>query len=85
MADPPALSTSLDSDDHGNDRDPDADIEGAQDSTVLHAQDVSSSTLDHETQPADNQAPLPSAQHNRKDATLREFLSKMDDYAPIVR
>jgi hypothetical protein len=23
-------------------------------------------------------------QHNRKDATLREFLAKMDDYAPIV-
>lgn len=25
------------------------------------------------------------AQQNRKDVTLREFLSKMDDYAPIVR
>lgn len=25
------------------------------------------------------------AHHNRKDVTLREFLSKMDDYAPIVR
>ena len=24
------------------------------------------------------------AHHNRKDVSLREFLSKMDDYAPIV-
>lgn len=30
------------------------------------------------------QAPPTSTQQNRKDATLREFISKMDDYAPIV-
>ncbi|KIW64105.1 hypothetical protein PV04_09062 [Phialophora macrospora] len=35
-------------------------------------------------QRATGSAPSGSAQHNRKDVTLREFLSKMDDYAPII-
>ncbi|EXJ55577.1 transcription initiation factor TFIID subunit 10 [Cladophialophora yegresii CBS 114405] len=35
-------------------------------------------------QPATGSAPSGLAQHNRKDVTLREFLSKMDDYAPII-
>ncbi|ETI21136.1 hypothetical protein G647_07480 [Cladophialophora carrionii CBS 160.54] len=35
-------------------------------------------------QPTTGSAPSGLAQHNRKDVTLREFLSKMDDYAPII-
>ncbi len=51
--------------------------------------EASSGTLDHdftqsETQPAETTTSGLS-HHNRKDVTLREFLSKMDDYAPIVR
>ena len=42
-----------------------------------------SSNTDQDMQEAQPQPTA--AQHNRKDATLREFLSKMDDYAPIVR
>ncbi len=38
---------------------------------------------------ADSSAPAPSAHEpklpTRKDASLKEFLNKMDDYAPIVR
>ena len=49
--------------------------------------EASSGTLENEftqseTQPATTTG-LP--HQNRKDVTLREFLSKMDDYAPIVR
>ena len=61
-------------------------------STTARNPEVSSGTLDHEftqseTQPATQAATTTSglAHHNRKDVTLREFLSKMDDYAPIVR
>lgn len=35
-------------------------------------------------QPATGAGPSGLSHQNRKDATLREFLSKMDDYAPIV-
>ena len=49
-------------------------------------QDHSSSTMDHDYNPQPETQPSQSApHHNRKDATLREFLSKMDEYAPIVR
>jgi hypothetical protein len=37
-------------------------------------------TTQNDTQPTSGIA----AHHNRKDVSLREFLSKMDDYAPIV-
>lgn len=41
------------------------------------------------TTAADPSAPAPSAHESRlptrKDASLKEFLNKMDDYAPIVR
>jgi hypothetical protein len=40
-------------------------------------------TAQSEAQPATTTSGL--QQQNRKDVTLREFLSKMDDYAPIVR
>ncbi|RMZ75348.1 hypothetical protein DV738_g5517, partial [Chaetothyriales sp. CBS 135597] len=49
------------------------------------------SAMDADTQVSDTQRPAPAATststgayHNRKDATLREFLSKMDEYAPII-
>jgi len=49
------------------------------------AQDHSSSTMDHDYNPQpEGQSSQHAAHHNRKDVTLREFLSKMDDYAPIV-
>jgi hypothetical protein len=52
--------------------------------------EASSGTLDHdftqsETQPAETTTTSGLANQNRKDVTLREFLSKMDEYAPIVR
>jgi hypothetical protein len=49
-------------------------------------QDNSSATMDHDYNPQpEAQASQHASHHNRKDATLREFISKMDDYAPIVR
>jgi len=45
---------------------------------------ASSATMDHEPSQPDAQPATSAAQQSRKDATLREFLSKMDDYAPIV-
>lgn len=48
-------------------------------------QDHSSSTMDHDhSAQAEGQSSGNAPHHNRKDATLREFLSKMDEYAPIV-
>ncbi|KAF7503473.1 hypothetical protein GJ744_003702 [Endocarpon pusillum] len=78
--------------------DVDADLEMEDDTTrdpqAQHTQDTSSSTLDHEpTTQTDTQPQQPEQQPNstshgpppsRKDASLREFLSKMDDYAPII-
>ncbi|EXJ94361.1 hypothetical protein A1O1_02755 [Capronia coronata CBS 617.96] len=55
-----------------------------------HNEAASSATVDHnstqsETQPATATATASNLlQQNRKDVTLREFLSKMDDYAPII-
>jgi hypothetical protein len=46
-------------------------------------QDHSSSTMDHDHN-VQAQSSGNAPHHNRKDATLREFLSKMDEYAPIV-
>ncbi|KAK5560810.1 hypothetical protein LTR46_001118 [Exophiala xenobiotica] len=51
--------------------------------------EASSGTLDHdftqsETQPAETTTTSGLANQNRKDVTLREFLSKMDEYAPII-
>jgi len=70
------------------------------DSQAQQGQATSSSTLNHETatqrdtQPSQQQTtqsqehqPSTSSQGpppSRKDASLREFLSKMDEYAPIV-
>ena len=48
-------------------------------------QDHSSSTMDHDYNPhPEGQTSQSAPHHNRKDATLREFLGKMDEYAPIV-
>src|SRR5271168_2874686 len=67
-----------------NDRDLDAEMEDTQEATT-HTQDPSSSTLDHEATQTESQPTSSLPHQNRKDTTLREFLSKMDDYAPIVR
>lgn len=83
------------------DPDPYVDLEmeddTARDPQTQHGQDTSSSTLDHEhttqTDTQQQEEPAPQADSStsnnpplsRKDASLREFLSKMDDYAPIVR
>jgi hypothetical protein len=67
-----------------NERDLDAEMDDAQEDAAAHTQEPSSSTLEHEPTQTETQ-PTTSLQHqNRKDTTLREFLSKMDDYAPIV-
>jgi hypothetical protein len=78
----------------------DADLEMEDDTTrdppTQHGQDTSSSTLDHEPttqtdtqqqQKQEQEQPNPTSNGpppSRKDASLREFLGKMDDYAPIV-
>lgn len=74
-----------------NEFDVDAEMEDqTQGDTSATAQNTSSATLDHEmgsTQQQDldgSGATSSLPQQNRKDVTLREFLSKMDDYAPIV-
>jgi len=78
-----------------NEPDDDAEMEDvAQDTTSGTAQDPaarSSSTLDNEptqpgtsTDPTQTQTQSTLSQQSRKDVTLREFLSKMDDYAPII-
>lgn len=69
---------------------PEADVDVDIDAEMTDTQNASgtiangtSSTVEpdsvQETQPSTT-----GPHHNRKDATLREFLSKMDDYAPIV-
>jgi hypothetical protein len=85
MADPSeTLPEATNSGDMENERDLDADMEDPQEDATTHTQDPSSSTLDHEPTQPETQ-PTNSLPHlNRKDTTLREFLSKMDDYAPIV-
>jgi hypothetical protein len=63
------------------DVDVDAEMTDAQNPSGATANGTSS-TVEPDTAP---EQPAPTASHhNRKDATLREFLSKMDDYAPIV-
>lgn len=42
-------------------------------------------TMDHEVSDTQQSSAQPAPNHIRKDVTLREFLSNMDDYAPIVR
>ena len=74
-------------------QDPDVGMVGA-DSMVEDSQTVptatSSATATIQASAPEQQstdvtmAELPPAPPSRKDATLREFLSKMDDYAPIV-
>ncbi len=67
------------------DKDLDADMNDVGEETTAQAPEASTSTLDHEPVQTDTQ-PTGSLPHqNRKDTTLREFLSKMDDYAPVVR
>jgi hypothetical protein len=68
-----------------NDRDLDADMEDPQEENTKQTQDLSTSTLDHEPTQTETQPTNSTPHQNRKDTTLREFLSKMDDYAPIVR
>lgn len=76
----------------GDNNEPDVDV----DTEMVDTQDGSANRAAHneaamdpssqsETQPATATATASSLlQQNRKDVTLREFLSKMDDYAPIV-
>ena len=68
------------------DVDIDAEMTDTQNASAPNANGTSSSNIDPDNPPqTDNQPSTSAAHHNRKDATLREFLSKMDDYAPIVR
>merc|ERR1711939_423338 len=66
----------------GGDVDVDTEMADTSLNTSTTANGVSASNPDPDLQ--DSQPPATAAQQNRKDATLREFLSKMDDYAPII-
>jgi hypothetical protein len=63
------------------DVDVDAEMTDAQNASGPIANGISSTV---EPDSAPEQPSTTASHHNRKDATLREFLSKMDDYAPIV-
>jgi hypothetical protein len=85
MADPSEILPEVtNTGDMENERDPDADMEDPQEDTTTHTQEPSSSTIDHEPTQPESQPTSSLPHQNRKDTTLREFLSKMDDYAPIV-
>lgn len=86
MADPPeAMPQATEAAKDDVERDIDADMGDArEDDTTTHAQETSTSTLDNEPMQTDTQPTSSLPHQNRKDTTLREFLSKMDDYAPIV-
>ncbi|KAF2227018.1 transcription initiation factor TFIID 23-30kDa subunit-domain-containing protein [Elsinoe ampelina] len=93
MADP---SESHDADTSNLDRDPQADLDETKDefeasleAELKPSQDASDTAMNLDGDGADNapdtdmptiEARLPA----KKDASLREFLSKMDDYAPII-
>lgn len=66
------------------DFDVDAEMTDTQNPAAANANGASSN-VEPEYPNQDNQPTTTASHHNRKDATLREFLSKMDDYAPIVR
>lgn len=74
----------LNAGDPGNDRDFDAEMEDPPEDATTHTQEPSSSTVDNEPTQPETQLTSGPPHQNRKDTTLREFLSKMDDYAPIV-
>ncbi|KIW11907.1 hypothetical protein PV08_09180 [Exophiala spinifera] len=85
---PPAEDTStMDVDAEMADNTQETAAEGS--STQRNHLEASSGTLDNEftqseTQPTATTSAGAASQQNRKDITLREFLSKMDDYAPII-
>lgn len=91
MSSPPAPSRSAE-----QDPDLDAEMEDATQENEATAVNDRSSTLDHDhsntatavdpTQPSNPHSNSQSNPHlqSRKDVTLREFLSKMDEYAPII-
>lgn len=57
-------------------------LDGANDpADIKPKSDSATATVEAVTQPEEIEARIPA----KKDATLREFLGKMDDYAPIVR
>ncbi|KIW60751.1 hypothetical protein PV05_00944 [Exophiala xenobiotica] len=93
---PPEDTTAMDVDTEMADNTQDTTANGSSEAAPAPApaprnnapNETSSGTLDHdftqsETQPAETTTSGLS-HHNRKDVTLREFLSKMDDYAPII-
>lgn len=91
MSSPPAPNRSTE-----QDPDVDAEMEDATQDNEAAPTNDRSSTLDHDhtntntaadpTQPSNPHSNSQSNPHlqSRKDVTLREFLSKMDDYAPII-
>lgn len=66
------------------DADVDAEMTDSQVPAAPTTNGPSSNVEPDYTQQQETQATSNASHHNRKDATLREFLSKMDDYAPIV-
>ena len=65
-----------------NEFDIDAEMTDTQNASAPHA---NGANIDPEYPAQQEHQPTTTGpHHNRKDATLREFLSKMDDYSPIV-
>lgn len=84
--------TNADVDDAELEQDPDVGMVGTQDTVEKtdSQQPSAAAAVAAAVAPAAPEQPdismeMPPAPPSRKDATLREFLSKMDDYAPIVR
>lgn len=88
----PASTTQANADPPAQDADIDAEMEDqTQEATSSTVQNPSSGTLEGEsstqqqTDPQQATGASAFSHQNRKDVSLREFLSRMDDYAPIVR
>lgn len=97
MSSPPAMAETGDA---PRNVDNDTEMEDTQDASATGAatarntqnENSSAATLDHDFPQSDSQPAAGTGtgagssllNNNRKDVTLREFLSKMDDYAPIV-
>ena len=82
----PAEQPDADTAAHNPDLDAEMQDAGTQDGASRQNEntDLDMTTQADTQQATAGSAPSNPSHHNRKDVTLREFLSKMDDYAPIV-
>lgn len=87
MSSPPPATDVVDESNKDADVELDLDTEMADTQETAPNDNVGTSSATLENEFAQPEAQMANAlpHLNRKDVTLREFLSKMDDYAPIVR